>query len=141
MSQDVPSNQLLDTNNVWTQVCADLQLKLSRAVYNTWIATNTLTHLQETNSGLQGVILSPTAYHSNQVQKNFFYDLKQTLEKVTGKKLDIQFKERRPGDPDAIYADNAKAKSILGWEPQYKTIESIIETAWAWHSKHPNGYK
>ena len=63
------------------------------------------------------------------------------VENVTGKKLDIQFKERRPGDPDAIYADNTKAKSILGWEPKYTTIESIIETAWAWHSKHPNGYK
>lgn len=62
------------------------------------------------------------------------------VEKVTGKTLDIQYKERRAGDPDAIYADNAKAKSILGWVPQYKTIESIIETAWAWHAKHPNGY-
>jgi UDP-glucose-4-epimerase GalE len=63
------------------------------------------------------------------------------VEIVTGKPLDIQYKERRPGDPDAIYADNAKAKTVLGWEPQYKTIESIIETAWAWHVKHPNGYK
>jgi UDP-glucose-4-epimerase GalE len=63
------------------------------------------------------------------------------IEMITGKTFDIQYKERRPGDPDAIYADNAKAKSILGWEPQYKTIESIIETSWAWHAKHPNGYK
>jgi len=65
----------------------------------------------------------------------------QAVEKVTGKKLDIQYKERRLGDPDAIYADNSKAKSVLGWEPKYTTIESIIETAWAWHVKHPNGYK
>ena len=63
------------------------------------------------------------------------------VEKVTGKKLDIQYKKRRAGDPDAIYADNTKARSILGWEPNYATIESIIETAWAWHFKHPNGYK
>lgn len=63
------------------------------------------------------------------------------IEKVTGKTLALEWKDRRAGDPDAIYADNAKAKSVLGWEPKYQTIESIIETAWAWHEKHPNGYK
>ena len=24
--------------------------------------------------------------------------------------------------------------SCLGWEPQYQDIESIIDTAWKWHS-------
>jgi len=62
------------------------------------------------------------------------------VEGITGKKLDIQWKERRWGDPDAIYADNAKAKQVLGWNPQFVTLESIIQTAWIWHSRHPNGY-
>jgi UDP-glucose 4-epimerase len=62
------------------------------------------------------------------------------VEKVTGKKLDIRFKSRRPGDPDAIYADNRLARSLLLWEPKYKDIESIIETSWAWYTKHPTGY-
>ena len=62
------------------------------------------------------------------------------IETVTGKKLNIQDKERRWGDPDAIYADNTAARSILGWEPKYTTPEAIIETAWKWHESHPNGY-
>ncbi|MFH0749519.1 MAG: UDP-glucose 4-epimerase GalE [Candidatus Gottesmanbacteria bacterium] len=65
----------------------------------------------------------------------------QAIEKVTGKKLNIQNKERRWGDPDAIYADNTKAKSLLGWEPKYTTPEVIIETVWKWHESHKNGYE
>jgi UDP-glucose 4-epimerase len=62
------------------------------------------------------------------------------VEKVTGKKVSIIEKPRRWGDPDAIYADNTKAKKLLDWEPQYTTIPSIIETAWKWQEKHPKGY-
>ena len=63
-----------------------------------------------------------------------------SVEQVTGKKINIQFKDRRVGDPDAIYADNTKAKKMLGWNPKYTSPVSIIETAWGWHQKHPNGY-
>jgi UDP-glucose 4-epimerase len=67
-------------------------------------------------------------------------EIVQSVEEVTGKKLDIHYKERRTGDPDAIYADNSKAKSLLGWVPKYTTPKAIIETAWAWHQKHPKGF-
>lgn len=62
------------------------------------------------------------------------------VEKVTGKKFNITNAPRRSGDPDAIYADNAKAKQLLGWEPQYTDIEKVIETAWLWQKSHPKGY-
>lgn len=62
------------------------------------------------------------------------------IERVTGKHMDIRYKERRWGDPDAIYADNTHAKEVLGWTPRFTTVDSIIETAWAWHEKHPTGY-
>lgn len=65
----------------------------------------------------------------------------QSVEEVSGKKLDIRYKERRPGDPDAIYADNTKAQKPLEWKPQYESISSIIKTAWVWHQKHPKGYR
>jgi UDP-glucose 4-epimerase len=68
-------------------------------------------------------------------------EILKSVEKVTGKKINIQYKERRGGDPDAIYADNAKAKKLLEWEPQYESTSSIIKTAWAWHQKHPGGYR
>lgn len=62
------------------------------------------------------------------------------VEDVTGKKISVINKPRRWGDPDAIWADNTKAKELLGWTPQYTSIASIIETAWKWHEKHPTGY-
>jgi UDP-glucose 4-epimerase len=34
----------------------------------------------------------------------------------------------------AIYANNDKAKSRLGWDPQ-KTIDDMMATAWQWELK------
>lgn len=64
-----------------------------------------------------------------------------SVEEVTGKKLNIRCKKRREGDPDAVYADNTRARKLLRWNPQYESISSIIQTAWAWHQKHPGGYR
>jgi UDP-glucose 4-epimerase len=61
-------------------------------------------------------------------------------EKVTGKKVPVTYGERRAGDAIALYADPSLAKKLLGWEAKYKDPESIIATAWAWHSKNPKGY-
>ncbi len=53
-------------------------------------------------------------------------------EKVTGKKLPVEYVARRLGDPAMLYALSDKAKSILGWTAKYKNIEDIIKTAWHW---------
>lgn len=63
------------------------------------------------------------------------------VERVSGKPIKIEVKDRRPGDPDAIYADNSKAVSLLGWKPRYPGIDEIVESAWKWHVNHPDGYK
>lgn len=55
-----------------------------------------------------------------------------TVERVTGKIVRRSFGSRRPGDPAKLWADNQKAKKVLGWEPQYPDLETIIETAWKW---------
>lgn len=60
--------------------------------------------------------------------------------KVTGKKIPAEMAPRRPGDPDTLIAASDKARTVLGWKPQFDNIDKIIETAWAWHSTHPNGY-
>jgi UDP-glucose 4-epimerase len=46
---------------------------------------------------------------------------------------------RRAGDPAAIWADASRAEEVLGWRASH-TLESIVETAWRWHSTHPAGY-
>lgn len=57
----------------------------------------------------------------------------EVVEKVTGKKLPVEVKPRRAGDPAKLWADNAKAKRVLGWEPKHSDIETIISSAFAWH--------
>jgi UDP-glucose 4-epimerase len=60
-------------------------------------------------------------------------ELIKSVEKITGKKIKVVMEARRPGDPDALVADNTKAKSILGWVPSHSSIDNIINTAWHWH--------
>ncbi|EEK09833.1 UDP-glucose 4-epimerase GalE [Streptococcus salivarius] len=60
--------------------------------------------------------------------------------KVTGKEIPAEKAGRRPGDPDTLIASSEKARTVLGWKPQFDNIEKIIESAWAWHSSHPKGY-
>ncbi len=44
--------------------------------------------------------------------------------------------ERRTGDPAALVADITKAASVLGWHPKHSSIDNIVSTAWAWHSRN-----
>ncbi|MBC2594116.1 UDP-glucose 4-epimerase GalE [Ruficoccus amylovorans] len=62
------------------------------------------------------------------------------VEKVSGKKVKVVEDVRRPGDPPALYADSSKAKTELGWKVEFDSVEKIVETAWNWHSTHPNGF-
>ena len=59
-------------------------------------------------------------------------------EEVCGKKCPTEYVARRAGDPARLFADNALAKQILGWEPKYIHIKDIIQTAWVWeqHKKY-----
>lgn len=59
---------------------------------------------------------------------------------VTGKEIPAEIAGRRGGDPDSLVAASDKARKILDWKPEYDDVHKIIETAWAWHSTHPNGY-
>jgi UDP-glucose 4-epimerase len=62
-------------------------------------------------------------------------------EKITGKSINRIFKNRREGDPAILITDNNKIRKELGWNPQYSDTETIIGSAWKWHSRHPEGYK
>jgi UDP-glucose 4-epimerase len=62
------------------------------------------------------------------------------VETVTSKSIPIELCPRRAGDPPELVADITLAERDLGWTPKYSSLRQIIETAWAWHSSHPNGY-
>jgi UDP-glucose 4-epimerase len=62
------------------------------------------------------------------------------VEKAIGKPVKGIGSPRRPGDPPALFADSTKAQRELGWKVEFPDIDSIVATAWKWHSAHPNGY-
>lgn len=57
------------------------------------------------------------------------------IKKVSKIGLKIKTKDRRPGDAKILIADPQKAKKELGFSPRYSDLETIIKTAWKWHSK------
>jgi UDP-glucose 4-epimerase len=64
----------------------------------------------------------------------------ETVKKVSGKNFKVAESDRRPGDVPILTSDAAKAKKELGWKPEFPDLEKIVETAWQWHNKFPNGY-
>jgi len=60
--------------------------------------------------------------------------------KITGHKIPVVEKPRRPGDPARLVAASDKIQRELDWRPTFQSIDAIIESAWRWHQKFPNGY-
>jgi UDP-glucose 4-epimerase len=62
------------------------------------------------------------------------------VEKISGRKVPLIEAPRRAGDSPALYADSTLAQRELGWKVKFGDIESIVDTAWKWHSTHPKGF-
>ena len=59
--------------------------------------------------------------------------------RVTGREIVERPAPRRAGDPPVLVADARLAAEALGWTPQLPDLDSMIETAWAWMSRHRAG--
>ena len=51
---------------------------------------------------------------------------------MTGKDIPVVLADRRPGDPAILVGSSEKAKRVLGWEPVYGDIDTIVRHAWKW---------
>jgi UDP-glucose 4-epimerase len=58
----------------------------------------------------------------------------QSFERVGGQKLNYKPGDRRAGDVVAIYADNQKAVTQLGWQIR-RDLDTMMRTAWVWEQK------
>jgi UDP-glucose 4-epimerase len=63
------------------------------------------------------------------------------VREVTRREIPEVVAPRRPGDPDRLVACADKARKGLKWRPKYSTLKAIVESAWAWHLRHPEGYR
>ncbi|NGP42911.1 UDP-glucose 4-epimerase GalE [Acinetobacter sp. GC2] len=67
-------------------------------------------------------------------------EIAQTFEKVNGIQIPFEFAPRREGDVATSFADNARAISELGWQPQYG-LQDMLRDSWNWQKQNPNGYR
>ncbi len=50
--------------------------------------------------------------------------------KITGKPIPAEEAPRRAGDPASLYATPKLAKEILGWEPKFSDVDTLVRTTW-----------
>jgi UDP-glucose 4-epimerase len=50
--------------------------------------------------------------------------------RISGKAIPSEDVERRPGDPACLYATSKHAKELLGWEPKFSDVDTLVKTTW-----------
>lgn len=55
--------------------------------------------------------------------------------RVTEKDIPVQYAPRRAGDPARLVADARRATEILGWQPAFADLDTLIEHAWRWEKR------
>jgi UDP-glucose 4-epimerase len=66
------------------------------------------------------------------------YSVSQVLsvaQKIMGTTLKVTPRPRRAGDPPKLIADATKVRKVLGWTPQYESLETVYTHAWQWERK------
>lgn len=64
----------------------------------------------------------------------------ETSETITERNIPKQTDKRRAGDPPVLVADSRALQEHTGWKPKYSDLQTIIQSAWAWHTTHPSGF-
>ncbi|MGB7416565.1 MAG: UDP-glucose 4-epimerase GalE [Thermosynechococcaceae cyanobacterium] len=59
----------------------------------------------------------------------------EAAKQITGQPINVVETDRRPGDPPTLVGSSEAAQQILGWNPKYADVESILTHAWQWHQK------
>ncbi len=76
-----------------------------------------------------------TAYNAGTGHGYSNLEIIKMVETVSGKTVTIKFEPRRPGDANELVADVSRIKSELSWSPTHSDLETIIKSAYAYHSK------
>jgi UDP-glucose 4-epimerase len=84
--------------------------------------------------------LAGNVYNLGNSQGYSVMDIIETARKVAKRDIAVRVAPRRPGDPAVLLAGSSRAKGELGWKPGFAEVEAMVETAWKWLRRHPNGY-
>ncbi|WEN15817.1 UDP-glucose 4-epimerase GalE [Rhodanobacter sp. AS-Z3] len=67
------------------------------------------------------------------------YSVREVIEavrRISGVDFSVEESPRRPGDPPAVIADNARIQRVLHWQPRFNDLDRIVTDAWGWESRH-----
>ncbi len=67
-------------------------------------------------------------------------DVVAAVERISGRKVPLQFGPRRAGDPAVLVAASDLLRQETGWMPRFAALDDIVRTAYAWRLEHSNGY-
>ena len=84
--------------------------------------------------------VQPAVYNVGHGRPYSVRDVIAAVERVTGQRVPWSSAARRQGDPAVLFASSDKIRRELGWKPSHSDLDSIVETAWRWHSTHPHGF-
>lgn len=59
----------------------------------------------------------------------------ETARQITGHPIPAVERDRRSGDPPALVGSSDRARTLLGWNPQYADLNQILTHAWNWHQR------
>ena len=59
----------------------------------------------------------------------------QAVEKANGEPFAIEEEPRRAGDPPILVAVADKVRHVLGWQPQFDDLDTIVRTSLEWEKK------
>jgi chromosomal replication initiator protein len=93
INQKIPNREV---EEIWKLACADLQLQLSSAAYTTWILTNPLTKIVVDQNKATATISALTAFHATNLKKNLYTQLKNSIEKILHRTVEVEFKVSDP---------------------------------------------
>ncbi len=60
-------------------------------------------------------------------------DIVKSFEKITKRKINLIYKERRNGDTEKVIASNKKLNKFLKWKPKFNNLESMVSTTFLWN--------
>jgi UDP-glucose 4-epimerase len=78
------------------------------------------------------------AYNIGTGQSHSVKEVHEAAEKITGKRIEVHFLDRRPGDPPALCASPQRLVDEFGWKPTHSNLHNILTGAWKWEQHQSN---
>ena len=63
-------------------------------------------------------------------------EMLEATRRITGKEIPAEYVGRRAGDPAQLTASSEQARKVLGWEPQYSDVDTLIDSTWKAYKKY-----